>query len=459
MVMMSEALRGYILDPKNTKELERKKMADEAYSAQSAKLAKLTSKNKAIHELNEKMEKLDAEHLDKAENELAEMVNQDRAKVLEFFSKTYLPIRSEQTQNFLNLKKLANEYSESLIKKIDQDKKEAAFATMIFILTGTIIGSGFIYYVSHKVNQSSTLLFSSIYKISDELTTTADGLSTRSHELSEATTQEASAIQQTASSLHQITSMVQRNTDNAEKSIELSSASREASYRGLSSVKSMIQAMDEINLTQTDIINSVDQGNKKISDIVGVISAIGEKTKVINDIVFQTKLLSFNASVEAARAGEQGKGFAVVAEEVGNLAAMSGKAAQEITTMLEDSIKRVSTIVEETKHNVEKIVYVGKDKISNGTAIAADCAHSLEDVVKKIEEVDRTIGEISIASKEQSQGITEINSAVSQLDTATQHNKLIANETFESSKLLADKSNNLRENVNNLVEIFRGKKS
>jgi methyl-accepting chemotaxis protein len=89
----------------------------------------------------------------------------------------------------------------------------------------------------------------------------------------------------------------------------------------------------------------MNKSNDEISSIVKVIAEIGDKTKVINDIVFQTKLLSFNASVEAARAGEQGKGFAVVAEEVGNLATMSGKAAEEISSMLGDSMGKVELIV------------------------------------------------------------------------------------------------------------------
>ena len=79
-------------------------------------------------------------------------------------------------------------------------------------------------------------------------------------------------------------------------------------------------------------------------EILGYIKSIEEKTKVINDIVFQTKLLSFNASVEAARAGEQGKGFAVVAEEVGNLATMSGTSAEEISKLLESSISHIESI-------------------------------------------------------------------------------------------------------------------
>jgi hypothetical protein len=95
-------------------------------------------------------------------------------------------------------------------------------------------------------------------------------------------------------------------------------------------------AIMEIQETNKKLVDDVLEGNRKISEIVELVKEIGNKTKVINDIVFQTKLLSFNASVEAARAGEHGKGFAVVAEEVGNLASMSGQASKEISALLEN---------------------------------------------------------------------------------------------------------------------------
>lgn len=459
MVSMSEALRGYLLDPKNTKEYDRKKAADQKYADLAASLGLLTKDSKEIFNLNEEMAKLDADALDKIENKLAEMVNSDRAKVLEYYTKEYVPVREKQNTNFNKLKELSFAYSQNTINQINKQKKLEAILTIIVILCGSFIGSFVTYYVSHAVNKSASKIFDSIYTLSEQLSDTAETLSNKSKELSDATNHEASAIQETASSLHEVTAMVQRNTDNATKTRDLSNSSRIASHKGLESVQKMKVAMSEINRTQEDIISRVDDGNKKIGDIVGMISAIGEKTKIINDIVFQTKILSFNASVEAARAGEQGKGFSVVAEEVGKLALMSGKAAQEITEMLDESMRRVSSIVDETKANVEKIVYEGKDKISKGTIIANDCAQGLEEVVKKIEEVDKTIDEISVASHEQSQGVSEINQAVAQLDSSTQLNSAIAKETFESSKNLNERSNDLRAMVDNLVVIFRGKKA
>jgi methyl-accepting chemotaxis protein len=190
-----------------------------------------------------------------------------------------------------------------------------------------------------------------------------------------------------------------------------------------------------------------------------VISDIGDKTKVINDIVFQTKLLSFNASVEAARAGEQGKGFAVVAEEVGNLARMSGNAAKEISDMLDQSILKVRTIVQETKSSVQNLVEQGKSKVASGSEIAKECGHVLEEIVVSVSTVSRMSGEISVASSEQAQGVQEITKAVHQLDEVTQKNSATTHETATAAQHLASQADSLKHIVENLVMTVDGKVS
>lgn len=119
----------------------------------------------------------------------------------------------------------------------------------------------------------------------------------------------------------------------------------------------MLNSIDEISQSNDSIADQTRQNNEKINEIVKLISDIGNKTKVINEIVFQTKLLSFNASVEAVRVGEYGKGFAVVAEEVGNLAnKMSGNAAKEISSLLDESQRKTAQIVKETESKVDELI-------------------------------------------------------------------------------------------------------
>ncbi len=257
-----------------------------------------------------------------------------------------------------------------------------AIALFAFFLSSTL---------SKKIQSIANLLLSN----AKEVANSSESISTSSSQLSEAATEAASSLQETVSSIDEISSMIQRNADAASNSTKVSSKSSEAATKGKETVQAMIQSIDDISHSNDEIAKEMHKNNEDISKIVHVISEIGEKTKVINDIVFQTKLLSFNASVEAARAGEHGKGFAVVAEEVGNLAAMSGKAALEITEMLDGSIKQVTDIVDNTKKNVEVLVSNSKIKVELGTKTAHECGDSLDEILHNVTSVNEMVREIA----------------------------------------------------------------
>jgi methyl-accepting chemotaxis protein len=234
--------------------------------------------------------------------------------------------------------------------------------------------------------------------------------------------EQAAAIQETSASADEVNAMISRNAANAERSKTMSMASAEAAGRSKSALAEMMKSIQEIHASNKEINREIEESNHKIAEIVKVIRDIGAKTKIINDIVFQTKLLSFNASVEAARAGEHGKGFAVVAEEVGNLARMSGNAAREISEILEVSISRVQSIVAETEKKVGGLMSASGARIERGTQTARNCEKVLDEVVASVGEVNSCVGEIATASREQAQGVSEINRAMSQLDTLMQSN-------------------------------------
>ena len=203
-------------------------------------------------------------------------------------------------------------------------------------------------------------------------------------------------------------------------------------------------------------MEQINESNKEMEDIVKVITEIGTKTKVINDIVFQTKLLSFNASVEAARAGEQGKGFAVVAEEVGNLAAMSGAAAIEISSMLDSSIQKVEGIVKNSKEKIGRLITDGKKNVEIGTTVANNCGTVLNDIVLSVASVSKMVKEISSASQEQAQGVHEITKAVAQLDQVTQQNTANSAESSRAAGDLSNQAEMLSSLVQELVQAIEG---
>ena len=183
---------------------------------------------------------------------------------------------------------------------------------------------------------------------------------------------------------------------------------------------------------------------------------IAEKTKVINEIVFQTKLLSFNASVEAARAGEHGKGFAVVAEEVGSLAKMSGDAANEINEMLDRSIKTVNEVTEESKKKIEEIIQTGSVKVDKGVEISQACREILTEVMNNVDAVSQLMADISSATAEQADGVKNIADAMAEIDRGTNENAESANRTSQNASDLTEQVRLLEQNVDALEGELEG---
>ena len=298
--------------------------------------------------------------------------------------------------------------------------------------------------ISNKIRSSSQDTFVSSEKLK--------GASDR---VSKAAGEQASAIQETVATLNEIAAMVNKSVDNANSSTEKANLSHEIASEGREAVNNMRQSMKAIETSINHMSVQVEESNEQIENIVKIIGEISNKTAIINDIVFQTKLLSFNASVEAARAGDHGKGFAVVAEEVGNLAQMSGNAAKEISELLGNSKDKVQEIVRHSKEEMGKLVHEGSDKVSVGVDIADRCDEILGEVVEHVSNVKELMVEISHASKEQAEGVNNISIAMNELDEATHSNSDMAHETSSCSHELANQATSLARAVELLdSEVF-----
>lgn len=295
-------------------------------------------------------------------------------------------------------------------------------------------------------------------KSGNDVNKTASKIAETSEEFSQASTEQASSLQETSASIEEISKMISSNTENANFSSKVSVQSLDTAEKGKQVVNHMIDAIGDINNSNQGIMSQIDETNKEIEKIVHIINEIGNKTKVINDIVFQTKLLSFNASVEAARAGEHGKGFSVVAEEVGNLANMSGKAAQEITQMLESSIRTVENIAKDSKEKIGVLLAASKTKVESGVSIAKESEQVLHEIVDSVASVTKMISDISHASNEQAQGVQEINKAVAQLDQVTQQNTQGAAHAANAASELAHEAEQLNSLVQKLKSLIDGAK-
>jgi len=216
-------------------------------------------------------------------------------------------------------------------------------------------------------------------------------------DLSNRTGEHAASLQETAASLEELTATVTRNRDNANEAVSLATQSSDVTTRGRAVVGQLFSTMSEIS---------------------GSSSRIGEIVSIIDGIAFQTNLLALNAAVEAARAGDQGRGFAVVAQEVRSLAQRSAAAAKEVKDLIQASVQTVT----------------------RGSDLASQAEQAMTKVVDSVHQVTGVIKEIEAATREQAEGIDQINKAVTQMDNITQQDAHMAQQLSETAQTLRDQS-------------------
>lgn len=341
----------------------------------------------------------------------------------------------------------------------DSATKTSNFLNILLVVisvTGVFLGLviGFIF--ASKISSSVKETLKNLTESSTFLTLSANNIAETSQNLSSSSEQQDSALQESSSSLEEISSMVRMTADNALKSDDLARASLTKASSGKKTVSKMINSMSDINTSIDTIVQELDENNQEMKRITDLINKIEEKTQIINDIVFQTKLLSFNASVEAARAGEAGKGFAVVAEEVGKLAELSGRASIDIAEMVSSSVEQVSKIVDGSQQRISLLVTDVRNNVTNGSSIANECGNILEHIVSSVEAVTTSISEISTASKEQSRGIEELQVSILQVDSSSKSNTGIAKDTSGIAIKLQDQVLLMNGSISEIQTVILG---
>jgi methyl-accepting chemotaxis protein len=360
------------------------------------------------------------------------------------------------TSNFKEIKDYIHKIVEQEALAVDVLISNINKKTIVLILISSIGLVAFALKFSLDLSNNLKQLASSLGNINHELNLSVGKIAESSQKLSEATTEQSSSLGQTAASMEEISAMVSKNSENAKQTADASKESQDKVEQGQSVMKKMVDAMSEINMSNEEIVKHINQSNERMAEIVDVIHEITSTTQVINDIVFQTKLLSFNASVEAARAGEHGKGFAVVAEEIGNLASMSGSTSKKISEMLDQSTQRVDSIVKETKAKVDQLVLVGKEKVDAGVLITTECRDVLKEITVNVSTVSENAHGISVSSEQQSRGINEIKKAMEQLDTVTQSNSLVSEKTANVATELSHQAETMHGIVQQLLKTVEG---
>lgn len=291
----------------------------------------------------------------------------------------------------------------------------------------------------------------------EELSVVADSLNGTSERLSSSSSQQEASVQETVKTLGGIASVVQRNQEVSEKAGRLADQSFAAVQEGRTVVSEMLESVVGIRTGNEEVRAEVESGNARILEVVELINRISEKAKVINDIVFQTKLLAFNASVEAARAGEAGRGFAVVAEEVGNLAQMSGRSAMEIDELLRDSVAQVRSIISETQEGVGGRIHAGQARIEAGLKVAEHCESIFKNIESQISELNVLSRQVVESSLEQNQGVGRISSEMGELGETSRGGTELAHQSRELSEALTRQARAIQNVIAEIREQFDGK--
>lgn len=342
------------------------------------------------------------------------------------------------------------------MEKVLEGSRSLAKIQVTLSVIAIIIISLIIFAMAQSIAKPLTVAADDIGNTGTALLVNSDKLKSVSEKLSSSSTEQSAALVETATAMDEINAMVQTNTVAAKRGKEASEHSSKSANEGKTSTDEMIRAIQMIREATNKISDQTNKSNAEIQEIINIFNAISDKTKVINDIVFQTKLLSFNASVEAARAGEQGKGFAVVAEEVGKLAEMSGTSSQEISELLSSSSQKVEEIISKNKQATSSLIAEAEERVDLGINTAEKCASALDKIITNSLEVASLVDEIYSASQQQAAGVSEVSKAIGELEVAAQANSNMASEAAQSSQQIHDKADELKIVSSKLNDVIRG---
>lgn len=293
---------------------------------------------------------------------------------------------------------------------------------------------------------------------SNTLEKSASFLTDVSNDLASSSSQQSVAVTEVASAVTELTEMTGRTSDSAKNSSKASEQTSALSEQGKDSILSLDSKMNEFVKVNENIQHIIEKNTKQLDDLHKVMDEVKSKTQLINDIVFQTKLLSFNASVEAARAGEHGKGFSVVAEEIGNLAKMSGQSSVEISQIISRSSTLVSEIVRETKETVGRVLEQSQSSLLKSQDEIQRSIETLNHMSHQAKSAMELSQDIQMASQEQAHGTNEIHKAMESLDESNKRNEALTQKTKVSALELSNHAKKILQQVSRLRGITKGRK-
>lgn len=392
----------------------------------------------------------------------AELIKEKMKSGEAFYLQSFEPFLNEESVKYFKPVKMGRSpepwYYVSVVP-MSALKKESN-ALFIYQVGGailvTILIGALVWIIISLISKKIEAITSNVEQGASELADVSLVINETQNDLSSISQQQAELVTQTSNSVNEITNSISLNAKTADESNSLLRECHEKGERGSEIVGEMLDSISHIKDSNVSMLKKMEENFEEINNIIQVINVIQEKTNVINDIVFQTKLLAFNASVEAARAGELGKGFAVVAEEVGNLANMSGKASKEITEIILDGSNQIHQIISNTKSSNAKMSEENLVVVDKGTIAANKCKEVFTDIIAGIELASAKATEIREGTRAQDKEAQEINLAMKTLDTVSEKSMVVTARISQTVVTLGAQAESLNHQVTELNQIVRG---
>jgi len=365
-------------------------------------------RDESVRELSNTGEILDkimqrASGLLKGQKEAAYIYASNTAPSLEKVQTILGELREEASKNILTDK--------AMLAAARATKRNVSIMGSIAVLAGLFLA----FVISRGIIKVLTNITTGMNEGANQVAAASSQVSSSSQSMAEGASQQAASIEETSSSMEEMSSMTKQNAENSSHADTL--------------MKEAKQVVDKANESMTQLTQSMADISKASEETSKII-------KTIDEIAFQTNLLALNAAVEAARAGEAGAGFAVVADEVRNLAMRAADAAKNTAALIEDTVK----------------------KVNSGSELVAMTSNAFDEVAENTGKVGGLVAEISAASNEQSNGIEQVNIAITEMDKVVQQNAANAEESASASEEMNAQAEQLRDYVGELVMLVTGEK-
>jgi methyl-accepting chemotaxis protein len=323
--------------------------------------------------------------------------------------------------------------------RIDAAVVSTRRVTLGMLVAGVVLGAGAGFWIVRRVSRVLSSVANTLSNGADEVAAASSQVSIASQRLAEGASEQAASLEETSASLEEIASMAKRSESTAQQASGLAQQARHSADDGITRLQSMNQAIAGIKNSGAEMVTAIHEIKSAGQEVTKII-------KTIDEIAFQTNILALNAAVEAARAGEAGAGFAVVADEVRNLAQRSASSARETANKIEASMAK-------SEHGVvvsEKVVH----SLGEVEAAVGQIESSIQAIATQAREVDSAVGDIAGACREQSQGLAQINDAMSQMDKVTQTNAASAEESASAATELNAQAAAQKRAVSELLRLI-----